>query len=665
MESILIKPTRILGNLVKEGEGILENSYWYKGENVGDGIEYKFETGLLENYNWLTADILLDGKFMVVFLLKIIEDMDREFHLMFAVLNQCQARIRIPIKQVITQNKWRFPREGAFLKPIVGGDIVELSKVSKMNLIILRKSEEAARFCLTDFVLTKYFVPKLKNPLTPKGFLVDEFGQSRIHIWKTKTGSEKELKERLVKQLKKASFVKFPEDYSKWGGWKKKRFEARNFFKTIFDGKRWYFVDPDGYAFWSSGLNCVRPEVIANIEGIEKTLKWLPDKDGIFKDCFSYTSEGQLQFNFLMANFIRTFGPKEWYSAWSKIILSLLKKWGFNTFGNWSDWKIASINRFPYVRPLYFNAKRVKYIFRDFPDVFNPDFEKDAEDFAKQLLETKEDISLIGYFLMNEPTWGFAKQLPAEGMLITGLESKTREKFCEFLKNKYKNSSVLSKAWKMKVDFEEICHGKWEKKLTEESKKDLEEFSTLMVKKLFETLSYACKRVDPEHLNLGARYYTIPPDWAVEGMKCFDVFSINCYAEMVPSDKLSELSRKLNIPIIIGEWHFGALDVGLPASGIGRVKNQKERGKAFRVYLETAAREFWCVGVHYFTLYDQSILGRFDGENYNIGFLDVCNRPYNELVKSAKLSHRRLYYVVSGKLPPYKGKVEYLPKLFI
>lgn len=261
---------------------------------------------------------------------------------------------------------------------------------------------------------------------------------------------------------------------------------------------------------------------------------------------------------------------------WSKITLSLLKDWGFNTFENWSDFKIASLNKFPYVRPLYFKPKHVDFIFRDFPDVFSPDFENDVNEYAKQLEETKNDPSLIGYFLMNEPTWGFAKQLPAEGMLISGKRSKTREKLCNFLRKKYNNSeSLLSSKWKIKVSFNEIKDGKWKKDITESAKKDLEEFSTIMVKKLFEILSFACKKIDPNHLNLGARYYTVPPEWVIEGMRCFDVFSINCYSERVPK-KLEEISKKLNVPILIGEWHFGALDVGLPASGIGRVKNQKE-----------------------------------------------------------------------------------------
>ena len=121
----------------------------------------------------------------------------------------------------------------------------------------------------------------------------------------------------------------------------------------------------------------------------------------------------------------------------------------------------------------------------------------------------------------------------------------------------------------------------------------------------------------------------------------------------------------LKMPVMVGEWHFGALDVGLPGSGIGHLKNQTERGKAYRIYLEDAAADPYCVGVHWFTLYDESALGRFDGENWNIGFLDVCNRPYEEMAAAAILSHERMYRVADGKEKAYDEKIEYLPKLFL
>jgi hypothetical protein len=95
------------------------------------------------------------------------------------------------------------------------------------------------------------------------------------------------------------------------------------------------------------------------------------------------------------------------------------------------------------------------------------------------------------------------------------------------------------------------------------------------------------------------------------------------------------------------------------------VRDQAARGRAFRVYLENAAAHPACVGAHYFILYDQSALGRFDGENYNIGFLDVCHRPYEPLAQAARASHERLYDVATGQAAPFNDAPEYLPLLFL
>jgi len=201
--------------------------------------------------------------------------------------------------------------------------------------------------------------------------------------------------------------------------------------------------------------------------------------------------------------------------------------------------------------------------------------------------------------------------------------------------------------------------------LSPEAQADLSAFSVVMVDRYFRTLSRACKAVDPNHLNLGMRWQGVPPDWAVEGMKTFDVYSLNCYQEKLPRDRAERIHEMLKMPVLIGEWHFGALDAGLPASGIGHLRNQADRARAYRVYLEDAAANPYCVGAHWFTLYDQSALGRFDGENYNIGFLDICHRPYEELSRGAIVSHERMYDLASGRVQPYADAPEYLPKLFL
>ena len=50
--------------------------------------------------------------------------------------------------------------------------------------------------------------------------------------------------------------------------------------------------------------------------------------------------------------------------------------------------------------------------------------------------------------------------------------------------------------------------------------------------------------------------------------------------------------------------------------------------------------------------------------DYNIGFLDVCNRPYSELSQAAMQSHERMYDLTNGKDKPFVEVIEYLPKLF-
>jgi hypothetical protein len=227
------------------------------------------------------------------------------------------------------------------------------------------------------------------------------------------------------------------------------------------------------------------------------------------------------------------------------------------------------------------------------------------------------------------------------------------------------SESALADAWGAGTTFATLSEGEWTQRLTPRAEEDLEAFSEVIVERYFGALSQACRDVDPNHLNLGIRYAGVPPKWAVPGMRSFDVFSMNCYRPRVLADDMEKIYALLKQPIMIGEYHVGALDVGLPASGIGHVRNQVDRGKAFRIYTEDAAAKPWCVGVHYFTLYDQSALGRFDGECYNIGFLDVCNRPHQPMCDAARASHERLYEVAAGDLSPFDDAPEYLPKLYL
>jgi hypothetical protein len=155
------------------------------------------------------------------------------------------------------------------------------------------------------------------------------------------------------------------------------------------------------------------------------------------------------------------------------------------------------------------------------------------------------------------------------------------------------------------------------------------------------------KAVAPNKLYLGSRIHT-----AAEGIyraaaaNC-DVVGINRYA-FTASD--FALPSGVDKPVIIGEFHFGALDRGLPHTGLRSVGSQKQRARAFADYVRQALAHPQIVGAHWFQLSDQVYTGRSDGENYQIGFVDIVDRPYPEMVDASRTIGSGLYeYRTIGK----------------
>ena len=99
--------------------------------------------------------------------------------------------------EAVTQNRWQFQREGAWLKPMAGGARVDLARVDRMQVRILRKGDAPVRWCQTAITATVEEPPRLITPHLPKGALLDAFGQSAIRQWPGKTHGEPELRQRL------------------------------------------------------------------------------------------------------------------------------------------------------------------------------------------------------------------------------------------------------------------------------------------------------------------------------------------------------------------------------------------------------------------------------------------------------------------------------------
>jgi hypothetical protein len=144
----------------------------------------------------------------------------------------------------------------------------------------------------------------------------------------------------------------------------------------------------------------------------------------------------------------------------------------------------------------------------------------------------------------------------------------------------------------------------------------------------------AIKAAAPNQLYLGCRFAWVNDLAARAGGKYCDVVSYNLYRRDVSNFRMP---GDLDVPLIIGEFHFGALDRGLFHTGLVPVADQNARAEAYRAYVEGCLAHPQFVGCGWFKFRDECTTGRpLDAENYQIGFLDICDTPYPETIAACR-----------------------------
>jgi len=443
--------------------------------------------------------------------------------------------------------------------------------------------------------------------------LVDELGQWIPADWPGKAKTLDELKAAWTEEEKGLQ----PGDFnaSKYGGFPGTKARATGFFRVEKIDGRWWFVDPDGHLFFSAGSCCVGSGYsFSRVQGREYIFKEMPPGEGL--NTPGQIARRGISTSFYTWNLYRRFGT-DWYPKWSDLTVRRMNSWGINTIGNWSDAAFGESHRKPYVATL--RGWGIENGVMGMPDVYAKDYESKVDSAAAlQCAPKKDDPFLLGYFLGNEMPWP-GRENELVNTVLSGEETP------------------MQKALKTYLSAGD----------TQDRRKTFvyETFS-----KFLTIVNAAIKKHDPNHLNLGLRYGGNPPDDIIKASMDFDVFSMNIYGYDT-GNKLERVYDLTGLPIIIGEFHFGTPGRGL-APGLAQTISQEERGVAYRYYVENAAAHPALIGTHWFQWMDQPPTGRNDGENYNIGFLDVTDRPYSELIEAVKETSKRLLDVHSGKVAP-------------
>lgn len=397
-------------------------------------------------------------------------------------------------------------------------------------------------------------------------------------------------------------------ELNKYGGNTNFKEEATGFYHVKKIGNRWWGIDPLGNRYINVALNSITPK---GSEGMQKALK-------------------------------EKYGSKE---NWMKETIVLLHEHGFNCAGSWSDHEaIIKYNKtaersFAYTinwnfmssygrkrGGTYQQAGHVGYpqnaIF-----VFDPEFETFCNEHAKQLRKYKDDPNLFGYFSDNEMPFKF----------------KALDNYLELPNND--PGRIAAENWLKE-------RGITKKQITDEHR---EEFMALVGEKYFSIVSKAIKKYDPNHMYIGARFYSSEKHhekFMRAAGKYLDIVSNNYYNHWTPdSTQMAEWADWTGRPFIITEYYTKGEDSGMGnQSGAGWiVRTQKDRGLFYQNYNLALLESKNCVGWHYFKYIDNDPNQKgVDPSNVDANKGIVSNRyvPWTPMLDKMKELNTQVYNLV-------------------
>ena len=509
----------------------------------------------------------------------------------------------------------------------------------------------------------------------------DRYGQFRHRDWPGKTASDADLKAAAAEEAKDLAANPGPADRNGYGGWTAgPQLKATGRFRTEKIGGKWWLVDPDGRLFWSFGpVRVTASSGMTPMNGDTFKIRRghsIPDRDCFFSELppppdssdatpFSrfwtthdrlllpfFQARGQTRiYDFTSSNLYRKYG-KDYYAIFSDLVHKRLRSWGANTIANSSDLEICLMDRTPFAervecqsRPIAGSAAH----WWKFRDPWDESFSKGVTAALEKNGRSAHDPWCIGFFVDNEINWGSHPSQLAEWTLQSPADQPAKVACVEFLQAKYGEVARMNAVWESAYsDWDDLLHSVHLP--GDGAKKDLEAFTGVIVDEYFRRTRAAVKAFDKDLLYLGCRFSGNGRPWVIAACaKYCDVVSYNIYRDDVLDWRLPQ---DIDAPVMVGEFHFGATDRGPFGTGVRQAKDQNDRAEKLKGYVRSALDNPQIVGVHWHQFADQATSGRFCGEGLQVGWTDICDRPYPETIKAVREVGAELYtrrWGVEGK----------------
>ena len=504
-------------------------------------------------------------------------------------------------------------------------------------------------------------------PPTPLIRLADRYGQFTRADWPGKIHQDADFQQQNTDEQQWLATHAKPPDRDLYGAWRDgPQFTNNGFFRTAFvlNGQeaspgsapanhgRWWLVAPSGRLFFSLGVDVIDYGETTRVAGRESLFDWLPGPGDPLQQ-FSYPGTSRTA-NFYGMNLYRKYGTN-WKEQARSRALDRLDSWGFNTIGNWSSSDLFEAHRVPYTVSVGYDNSRLAKFFsagQQMVDVFDAGFPaRMAAGISNAVASRKNDLWCLGYFVENELPWaGWGSGLTEQYALPIGVLASTnalpaKAEFVRLLQSRYSSISRLNTAWNTSLaSWDDISSHAvtLPSQLTAACVADLGGFLTDFAGRYFSIARANMKQFASNQLYLGCRFASRPTEAVSVAAQYCDVVSFNIYNRSLDLNTWAFTST-LGKPCVIGEFHFGALDRGMFHPGLVRTKDQADRGHAYQEYVRSVLALPAFVGCHWFQYCDEPLIGRFDGENYNIGMVSGTDTPYVELVSVARQIQSEVY----------------------
>jgi hypothetical protein len=535
-----------------------------------------------------------------------------------------------------------------------GPRTIDPANVTQLVVFVANPSEDHL-FELADIRAAGRYIPPTAwaSDAAPFFPFIDTFGQYLHKDWPGKTESAADLAAKRAAEAAELAAQPGPKNWDQYGGWRTgPRLPATGFFRVEKARNKWWLVDPEGRLFFSHGIDCAGFHEETPIAGRETWFQDFPGRRPEFEAFLSrgYALKGHYEgqtpecFSFADANLSRKYGP-DWRTVAPRAAQRRLRSWGLNTIGNWSDPGLCAMRLTPYTGSIGSGAARMiegsQGYWGQFPDVFDPSF-------ARGLRRSMQDAQgrsagdpwCIGYFSDNEMSWGDDTSI-ALAALKSGSNQPAKKAFIADLRAKYGPIAKLNAAWGADCPSWDALLQSRVAPEPEKARADLTAFYSKAAEEYFRAAREAIRAVAPHQLYLGCRFAWVNALAAAAAAKYCDVVSYNLYQGEVAHFKFN---GGADVPLLVGEFHFGALDRGMFHAGLVEKSAQAARARAYKDYVESALHHPQFVGCHWFQYRDEPVTGRvLDEENYQIGFVDVADTPYAETIAACRAVGYHLY----------------------